>query len=56
MCFVIAPRKKANQIVSIITGADEDAVVVVEDVRRTVMSRRPATAVATTWRAVLKKK
>ena len=56
MCFVIAPRKKANQIVSIITGADEDAVVVVEDVRRTVMSRRPVATATTGWRSVLKKK
>ena len=56
MCFVIAPRKKSNQIVAIIIGADEDAVVVVEDVRRTVMSRRPVATAATGWRSVLKKK
>lgn len=56
MCFVIAPRKKSNQIVNIITGADEDAVVVVEDVRRTVMSRRPVASASTGWRAVPKKK
>lgn len=56
MCFVIAPRKRTGRIIQIIKGADEDAVVVVEDVRQTVMSRRPPTAVATTWRAVLKKK
>ena len=56
MCFVIAPRKRTPRIIQIIKGADGDAVVVVEDVRQTVISRRPATAVATTWRAVLKKK
>lgn len=56
MCFVIAPRKRTSRIIDIIKGADEEAMVVVEDIRQTVMSRRPATAVATTWRAVLKKK
>jgi len=56
MCFVVAQRKCANQIVDIITGADEDAVVVVEDVRRTVMSRRPAATTLTGWRSVPKKK
>ena len=56
MCFVIAPRKRTSRIIDIIKGADEEAMVVVEDIRQTVLSRRPATAVATTWRAVLKKK
>ncbi len=56
MCFVIAPRKRTGQITNIIRGADEDAVVVVEDVRHTVMSRKPVAAAATGWRAILKKK
>ncbi len=56
MCFVIAPRKQAGQITNIIRGADEDAVVVVEDIRHTVMSRRSVATAATGWRAILKKK
>lgn len=56
MCFVIAPRKEVNRIIRIITGADEDANVIVEDVRRTVMSRRAVPSASTGWRAVLKKK
>lgn len=56
MCFVIAQRKKIHQIVQIIRGADEDANVIVEDVRQTVMSRRPIPTAATGWRAVVKKK
>ena len=56
MCFVVAPRKRARQITTIIRGADEDAIVVVEDVRHTVMSRRPVAAASTGWRAVIKKK
>jgi uncharacterized protein YebE (UPF0316 family) len=56
MCFVIAPRKKVNRIINIIIGADEDANVIVEDVRRTVMSRRPVATAGTGWRAIAKKK
>lgn len=56
MCFVVAPRKRSNRIINIIKGADDDAVVVVEDVRQTVMSRRPVVAASTGWRAVLKMK
>lgn len=56
MCFVIAPRKKTGQITRIICGADEDAVIVVEDVRHTVMNRRPTATGPTGWRAILKKK
>lgn len=56
MCFVIVQRKKVDQVVRIIHGADDDALVVVEDVRRTVLSRRPVTNANTGWRAVVKKK
>ena len=57
LCFVIAPRKKTNQITKIISGCDEDAVIVIEDVRQTVMNRRPATSGPVTgWRAIVKKK
>ncbi len=57
MCFAIAPRKKTNQIVKIIKGCDEDAVIVIEDVRQTVMNRRPETpGPVTGWRAIVKKK
>lgn len=56
MCFVIVPRKKTGQIMQIIRGADEDAVVIVEDIRHTVLSRRPVSNATTGWRAVLKKK
>lgn len=56
MCFVIAPRKQAGQITRIIRGADEDSIVVVEDIRHTVMSRKSVATAATGWRAILKKK
>ncbi len=56
MCFVIAPRKKTHQIMQIIQGADEDALVVVEDIRHSILSHRPVTSASTGWRAVLKKK
>jgi len=57
MCFAIVPRKKTNQVVRIIRGADDDAVVIVEDVRQTVMNRRPSTpSPVTGWRAIAKKK
>ena len=54
MCFAIVPRKQTQKVMNIICGADEDAVVIVEDVRQTVMSRRPGGA--TGWRAILKRK
>ncbi len=56
MCFVIVPRKQVKQVIQIITGADEDANIIVEDVRRTMMSRQPTPTAGTGWRAILKKK
>ncbi len=54
MCFAIVQRKQTQKLMDIIQRADSDAIVIVEDVRQTIMSRRPDSA--TGWRAVLKKK
>jgi uncharacterized protein YebE (UPF0316 family) len=56
MCLAVIPRRRSDEAMRVALAVDSDVFVTVEDCRQTTLSEGPATAPATGWRALLKKK
>ncbi len=56
MCFTVVPRRRTAEVIAKAKAVDQQAHVVVEDLRSTDLGHTPAHTRPTGWRAVLKRK